>query len=79
VRKQHRIQARLVGTMSEPPTALSASLTIARDSAGSVTILTSGDLAPLLGWLAEQPLESLQIEPVGLRTVYERHHPAGVP
>jgi ABC-2 type transport system ATP-binding protein len=79
VRKQHRIQARLVGEMSEPPMALSANLTIARDSAGSVTIVTSGDLAPLLGWLAEQPLESLQIEPVGLRTVYERHHPAGAP
>jgi hypothetical protein len=28
-----------------------------------------------LGWLAGQPLASLQIEPVGLRAVYERHHP----
>jgi ABC-2 type transport system ATP-binding protein len=79
VRRQHRIQARLVGEISEPPLPLSESLAISRGAAGSVTILTSGDLAPLLGWLAEQPLESLQIEPVGLRTVYERHHPAGAP
>jgi ABC-2 type transport system ATP-binding protein len=79
VRRQHRIQARLVGELSEPPSQLSARIDISRDVAGSVTILTSGDLAPLLGWLAEQPLESLQIEPVGLRTVYERHHPAGAP
>jgi ABC-2 type transport system ATP-binding protein len=79
VRRQHRIQARLVGEMTQPPSSLSGNLAISRDSSGSVTILTSGDLAPLLGWLAEQPLESLQIEPVGLRTVYERHHAAGAP
>lgn len=79
VRRQHRIQARLVGRMSDPPPSLSTRLEIAYDSSGRVTILTSDDLAPLLGWLAEQPLESLQIEPVGLRTVYERHHPAGTP
>lgn len=41
-----------------------------------LSILTRGDLAPLLGWLAEQPLRELTIEPVGLRTVYERHHPS---
>lgn len=77
VRKNHRIHARLLGQLSAPPISLAANLTISGDASGSVTILTSGDLAPLLGWLAQQPLASLQVEPVGLRTVYERHHPAG--
>jgi ABC-2 type transport system ATP-binding protein len=49
---------------------------IARPSDGEIVILTRGELAPLLGWLAQQPLAQLEIEPVGLRTIYEKHHPA---
>jgi ABC-2 type transport system ATP-binding protein len=78
VRRQHRIRAALTGPLSPPPPPLAASLDITSGADGEVVILTRGDLAPLLGWLAQQPLERLQIEPVGLRTVYERHHPASV-
>jgi ABC-2 type transport system ATP-binding protein len=71
---QHRIRAELHGSLTPPPESLAGQLAIERGANGDVTILTAGDLAPLLGWLAQQPLARLQIEPVGLRTVYERHH-----
>jgi len=77
VRRQHRITAELTGPLITPPAELAANLEITHGSAGEIIILTRGDLAALLGWLAQQPLVKLSIEPVGLRTVYERHHPAG--
>jgi ABC-2 type transport system ATP-binding protein len=76
VRRQHRIRAVLNGPLAPPPAELAAGLSIERDGDGEVEILTPGDLAPLLGWLAGQPLERLQIEPVGLRAIYEQHHPS---
>jgi ABC-2 type transport system ATP-binding protein len=76
VRRQHRIYAELTGPLAPPPAELAASLEIASSANHEATILTRGDLAPLLGWLSQQPLARLQIEPVGLRTVYERHHGA---
>jgi ABC-2 type transport system ATP-binding protein len=76
VRRQHRIRAELSGTLSPLPPELAEDVEIARGENGAVTISTPGDLAPLLGWLAEQRLARLQIEPLGLRAVYERHHPA---
>jgi ABC-2 type transport system ATP-binding protein len=79
VRRQHQIRAELTGPLTLTPPALAASLEITQPSGGEVIILTRGDLAPLLGWLAQQPLARLEIEPVGLRTVYERHHPASAP
>ena len=76
VRQQHRITADLTGPLSAPPPQLAAQMEITRGAVnGEVSILTLGDLAPLLGWLSQQPLARLSIEPVGLRTVYERHHP----
>ena len=77
VRRQHRITAELTGPLAPPPPELAASLEISRGPNGEVIILTRGELAALLGWLSQQPLVQLAIEPVGLRTVYERHHPAG--
>jgi len=77
VLRQHRIRAELRGELSPPPAELASHLAITRGHNGAVTIVTGGDLALVLGWLARQPLAQLQIEPIGLRTVYERHHPAG--
>ena len=76
VLRQHRIRAELTGPLAPPPPELAAALTISRGANGAVTMLTTGDLAALLGWLALQPLARLQIEPIGLHTVYERHHGA---
>ncbi len=41
-----------------------------------VLIETQGDLSPVLKWLGEMPLRNVTIEPVGLRSVYDRIHRA---
>jgi len=76
IRRQHRIHAQLNGPLTPPHGKLTEQLQIATEENGQVTILTDGPLQPLLGWLAEQPLSELQIEPIGLRAAYERHHPS---
>ncbi len=76
IRRQHRIQASLTGPLNPPHGKLADQLQITTSNSGTVTILTDGPLEPLLGWLAEQPLSELQIEPIGLRAAYERHHPS---
>jgi ABC-2 type transport system ATP-binding protein len=76
VRQQHCITARLTGALTPAPAEIAAQIEIkGPNGQGEVSILTRGDLAPLLSWLSQQPLAQLSIEPVGLRTVYERHHP----
>ena len=77
MRRQHRIQAKLTSPLTPPQGDLAQQLQIQQHDQQSVTILTEGALEPLLGWLAEQPLDQLQIEPIGLRAAYERHHPTG--
>ncbi len=76
VRRQHRIQAALTGPLSPVPAPLVDGIELQQDGSGGLTVISRGELAPLLGWLADQPLAKLQIEPIGLRSVYERHHPA---
>ncbi|MGI9428559.1 MAG: ABC transporter ATP-binding protein [Bythopirellula sp.] len=75
MRLQHRIKAQLTAALSPPAGELAQQLQISQTEDDEVTILTDGPLEPLLGWLAEQPLAELQIEPIGLRAAYERHHP----
>jgi ABC-2 type transport system ATP-binding protein len=79
VREQHRIHATLRGNLSPLPADLAGDTRVQPGPAGDVTIHASGDLALLLGWLAEQPLTRLHIEPIGLRTIYEHHHGATNP
>lgn len=79
LRRQHRIRARLTGPLPAAPTTLNGGLQIEADDSGGagvkqVTILTPGELSPLLGWLAGAPLAEVQIEPVGLQAVYDRFH-----
>ncbi len=73
LRRRHRIRARLRGPFSKPPNEL-ASLSIQTGPDGHVVIETCGDLAPLLGWLSTTTLDEIQIEPLGLRPVYDRFH-----
>ena len=75
LRKQHRIRARLTGPLLPVPEALRDGLTVAESPGGELTIDTPGELSPLLGWLATLPLAEVQIEPIGLRAVYDRFHP----
>lgn len=75
LRRQHRIHARLTAALPTPPEALATGLKISTRN-GDVTIETPGELSPLLGWLATLPLSEVRIEPVGLRAIYDRWHPA---
>ncbi len=77
LRRRHRIRARSNDGKPlaelQPP---GGSADISVQTQGSeVMIETPGELAPLLGWLATLPLEEVRIEPVGLRSVYDQHHP----
>jgi len=74
LRRQHRIKARLTGPLGEPPAELRDGLTIVHPDKGRVMIETADELSPLLGWLARLPLAEVNIEPVGLRAVYDRYH-----
>ena len=40
----------------------------------NLTFEYSGPLPPLLGWLAQQPLHDVQIDPVGLAGIYHQYH-----
>ena len=76
LRQQHRIRAVLTGPMPEPPPLLAEQLTIAHGPQNQVTIETPGELSGVLGWLATLPLAAVQIEPVGLQTIYDRYYQA---
>jgi hypothetical protein len=39
-----------------------------------LTLECSGDLQPLLQWLARQPVVDCRIQPLGLSPIYNRHH-----
>jgi len=62
-------------TLPEPPTHLEG-VTVQARTRQAITFLCDGDLDPLLGWLAQQRVADLRIEPVGLTAVYQRYHGA---
>lgn len=72
--RQHRIRAQLTGPLPSLPKALAGQLEIQTDRDGQLTVLTPGELSPLLGWLSSLPIRQVQIEPVGLRAIYDRYH-----
>jgi len=75
--KQHRISARLTGPMLPAPPQLAGTIQIHRVGEDAVRIDTPGELAPLFGWLATLPLAEVRIEPIRLRSVYDRYHSQG--
>lgn len=77
--RRHRLRARLTGPLPPIPPTLATELEIMNSSDGQIALLTTGELAPLLGWLATLPLREIRIEPVGLGAVYEEYHPAAGP
>lgn len=81
LKRRHRIQASLTGEMSAVPQAIANRITIERTldpdtTTESITIETEDGLQDLLSWLATLPLSEVQIEPLGLRAVYEQYHSA---
>lgn len=74
LRTQHRILAQLTGPFVPPPAEWADQVTIVQGPNGAVTLETGAALPPLLGWLATLPLADMRIEPLGLRSVYDRFH-----
>ncbi|WP_254513789.1 ABC transporter ATP-binding protein [Anatilimnocola floriformis] len=76
LRSQHRILAWLKGPLPDLPRELLGEEGRVVQEGDLATIDSPGDLAPLLGWLASLPLRDIRIEPVGLRSIYDRYHRA---
>jgi ABC-2 type transport system ATP-binding protein len=74
LRQQHRIVAKLTGSLPEIPDSLTGQLTVVSNGGSDVVFEAPGELAPLLQWLATLPLADVRIEPVGLRAIYRRFH-----
>jgi ABC-2 type transport system ATP-binding protein len=81
LRRKHRILVTLRGPLHDPPAELTSHVHLDRHSDSLVTIETASELAGLLAgllaWLARQPIEEIRIEPIGLRSIYDRFH--GIP
>jgi len=71
---RHRIRALLEGNMPPAPASLDGELAVHADEDGHVTIETAGELSLLLSWLSTLSLERMTVEPVGLRSLYDRLH-----
>jgi ABC-2 type transport system ATP-binding protein len=78
LRRRHRIRARLAGPLPAPPPELQW-LHVQHNGAGQLQIETHEELAPLLRWLSLLPLTEVQIEPIGLQALYNRHHGEAAP
>jgi ABC-2 type transport system ATP-binding protein len=77
LRQQHRIVASLTAPLPPIPESMHERVAVAAQSENEVVLETSGELAPLLSWLGTLPLAEIRIEPLGLRTIYERFHSNG--
>jgi ABC-2 type transport system ATP-binding protein len=72
LRQQHRIRARFVLPIGELPNGLIR----LNDDPHELIAQTEMDLSSVLKWLAATEVDSLEIEPVGLASVYDRFHSA---
>lgn len=72
--RQHRIRARVTAPIGPPPDAVSPHIGEIHCQDGRLEIVAPGELAPLLGWLATLPINEVQVEPLGLRRVYDQFH-----
>lgn len=70
---QHRIIARVDDELPELPSELKAIVNIRRED-DRVQIETPERLPEVLGWLAAGKLKDLHVQPIGLRSVYDRFH-----
>ena len=70
---QHRIIARVEDGLPELPSELKSIVSIRREG-DRVQIETPERLPEVLGWLAAGKLKDLHVQPIGLRSVYDRFH-----
>ena len=74
LKRQHRITATLAGDLPPIPDELTDHLTVVRLPNQRIQIETPSELSTMLHWLATVHLDDIMIEPVGLRSVYDRYH-----
>jgi ABC-2 type transport system ATP-binding protein len=74
LRRRHRLQARVVGSLPALPESLRDDVVLQPEPPDRVVLWASGDLRPLFDWLSQVPLTEIRIEPVGLRPVYDAYH-----
>ncbi len=76
LRQRYEVQARLGARLPSVPPELRCQVTVLEATLDQARLEVSGDLAPVLRWLAPLPVSDLRIERVGLRAIYERAHEA---
>ncbi len=74
LKRQHRITARLKGRLPDVPASLEGHMSLTRLDEHTVRIETPGELSTILHWLANADLDDVYVQPVGLRSVYDRYH-----
>jgi ABC-2 type transport system ATP-binding protein len=79
LRRRHSIVMRLEGDLPAAPAPLAEGLEITRGRDGEIIVETDRPLPPLLGWLATLPVTEMQVQPVGLRSIYRRWHSSVAP
>jgi ABC-2 type transport system ATP-binding protein len=74
LRQRYEIVASLGSRLPELPVELRGQATVVESSLRTARLEVTGNLAPVLRWLAPLPVVDLQVERVGLRAIYERAH-----
>jgi ABC-2 type transport system ATP-binding protein len=72
--KQHRVIAMPRGPLASPPPEYRLTVQIRQLDQQRVQIDSPDSLHTLLRWLSECPLQDLQIQPIGLRAIYDQYH-----
>jgi ABC-2 type transport system ATP-binding protein len=74
LRRRHRIHLQLREALPPPPEELREQMEIHQGADGKATIDTLSEISQLFGWLSELPLITANVEPIGLRAIYDRYH-----
>lgn len=75
--KQHRVIAVATAPLPSPPPELAANISIRNLDQQRIQIDSPDSLHSLLRWLSDCPLRDVQIQPIGLRAIYDRFHSEG--
>ncbi|MFT7644078.1 MAG: ABC-2 type transport system ATP-binding protein [Pirellulaceae bacterium] len=75
LKQHHRIRAEVSKPLPDPPEKLRDNLSIRYENGGTQVIIeTPIELSDLFRWLSEIELTQVNIEPFGLRAIYDRYH-----
>jgi len=70
----HRVKFELRSPLPKMPENLKQSVLQARQSDFSVRIDVEGDLREVMAWVTQLPIDSLRVQRVDLREIYDRYH-----